>query len=123
MPVTVRVEGLRELNRRFARLDAAEKRELRADLRAAAEPVRSEAEHRAVADIRNIGSVWSRMKLGMTASYVYVAPKTRRRLGSPRPNVGTLLFKAMAAALEAKEREITRVIEELLDRRIRQEGL
>lgn len=122
MPATVRVEGLRELSRAFARLSDDLKMELRSGLREAAEPVREEAEHEAVRRIRKIGSVWSRMRLGVTMAYVYVAPATRRRRGTPRPMFGTLLFKAMLAAAEQKENELVRRLERLLDRLEKREG-
>ncbi len=117
----VRVKGLRELQRAFRDADKQLNKDLRAALRDVAEPVRAEAEERAVADIRNIGDDWSRMRVGVTQKLVYVAPKERgrRTRGNPliaRPNLAPLLMeRAMAPALESQENEIARGLGEMLD--------
>src|SRR5690242_2565980 len=93
MASAVHVEGLRELQRAFALISNDLRRDLRKQLAAAAEPARSRAESLAVSSIRNIGGKWSRMRLGVTTSAVYLAPKAHRAGGSPRPNLGPLLMK------------------------------
>jgi hypothetical protein len=120
---TIRVKGLKELDRAFKAMDKELQKELRAELKQAAEPVRDLAEQKATAGIRNIGPQWGQMKLGVTARSVYVAPKARRHGGSPRPNVGLLLMeKAMFPALDENEEKVERGVEELIDRLARKNG-
>lgn len=112
----VRVEGLRELQRAFALISTDLRRDLRSQLAQAAEPARSRAESLAVSSIRNIGGRWSRMRLGITTTAVYLAPKARRRGGSPRPNLGPLLMKdSMLPAAEETLPEIRTRLEGWLD--------
>jgi hypothetical protein len=110
----VRVEGLRELHRAFDVAGREMTKDLRAGLRSAAEPVRSDAESLAVQGIDRIGVPWSRMRVGVTRSSVYVAPQQRKRgRGSPRPNLaGLLLDRAMIPALEQNKEKVE---QEVLD--------
>lgn len=113
----VRVEGLRDLNRAFARLGAGVKKELVGELALAAEPVRAAAVELAVSGIRNIGPRWSQMRVGVTQSLVYVAPKSRRRRGSPRPNLAPLLMdRAMQPALDENKEEVVTRLGLMIDR-------
>ena len=108
----LRVQGLRELEQAFARFGAAEKKMLAGVLASAAEPVRERAQELASHNITNIGPRWEQMKVGVTTKLVYVAPRARRRRGSPRPNLaGLLMDKAMQPALDEKAPEV----ESLLD--------
>jgi hypothetical protein len=118
MPVgAVRIEGLRELQVSLQRMRSEVGPELRKELRDAGEPVRALAEEKAVGRIRNIGPQWSRMRLGVTTKVVYVAPKSRRHGGSPRPNLGGLLMdRAMQPALDESAAEIYPRVEAMLDR-------
>lgn len=107
----VRVEGLREMNRAFARADRDMKRHLRSALKDVAEPVREDAERLAGQKVRNMGAgPWAGMRVGVTTNLVYVAPKkrgTRGRGPSRRPNLADLLMgRAMAPALEEHAEEI-----------------
>lgn len=123
MAAEVRIEGFRELNRALRFIDKNVAKEIRDEFREAAEPVRASAETLAVSRIRNIGPVWSRMRVGSTAREVYVAPRARRRGGSPRPNVGRLLFEqSMVPALEKHRGEIEKRTEDVLDRLGRKAG-
>jgi len=97
----IKVEGLRELQRSFALISNDLRRDTRTQLQEAAEPARSRAEDLAVSNIRNIGGRWSRMRLGVMATAIYLAPSTRRGGGSPRPNLGPLLMnRSMLPAAE-----------------------
>lgn len=117
MPAAVAVEGLPELQRAFRQIDAGLQKQLRAELAEAAEPARTQAERFAVENISHIGQRWSQMRLGVTARYVYLAPKARRRGGSPRKNLGTLLLQeAMWPAAEDKRPEVEARLELWLDR-------
>jgi hypothetical protein len=102
----VRVEGLRELQRSFGQIQTGLRRDLRTQLKAAAEPARTRAEGLAFT-IRNMTGPWSRMRIGVTASAVYLAPKSKRRGGSPRPNFKLLLLRdSMLPAAEETMPEV-----------------
>lgn len=113
----LQVEGLRELSRAFNHMSRDLNRELRAELKEVAEPVRRSAENMARANIPNIGPRWSRMKIGVTQKTVYIAPKSRRRRGTPRKNLAGLLVKqAMLPARNQNEAAVVRGVERMLDR-------
>jgi len=118
MPVgEIRVQGLRELQIAFSETSAEMKKALRAELREVAEPVRVGAESLAMKEISHLGPGWSRMRIGTTLNTVYVAPKSHRQGGSPRPNLaGLLMDKAMQPALEEAEPEILAGLTLMLDR-------
>lgn len=97
----IQVQGYRELMRSFALISNGLRRDLRSQLAEAASPAKDRAESLADTNIRNIGGRWSRMRIGVTTTAVYLAPATRRRGGSPRPNLGPLLMKdSMLPAVE-----------------------
>ena len=113
----VRVDGLRELNRAFAKFGAEEKKALTGALADAAEPVRARAETLADQNIRNIGPDWDQMRTGATTKLVYVAP-ARRRGRNPnlaRPNLAPLLMdKALSPALEEAMPEVVDLLDGVL---------
>lgn len=119
MAETIRVEGLRELQRAFKRADGVLQHELRDGLRAAAEPVRLDAEREAVQSITRIGVPWSRMRVGVTQKIVYVAPKKRGVKGRDsrlrRPNLFRLLLTAMEVAAGRNQARVTQGLERVLD--------
>lgn len=103
----IKVEGLRELDRALRELDPLIQKELRLALRAASEPVRVRAAALGLDRIsgmkRAVNSAWWTMRLGGGA-FVYVAPASRNKGGSPRPNLaGLLMQKAMRPGLEEGE--------------------
>lgn len=113
----VRVEGLRDLDRAFARFGKAEKKMLRGRLAAAAEPVRDRAQDLAGSEIRNIGPDWQEMKVGVTTKLVYVAPARRRGRNAnlARPNFAPLLMsRALSPALEQNKDEVVGLIDDML---------
>lgn len=115
----IRVEGLRELSRAFAVADKTLSRELRKRLREAADPVRVDAEGLASSRIRKIGLTWSRMRVGVTRTSVYVAPRERglRGIAGPRmrPNLaGLLMERAMIPSLEANIAGVTEAVDDVL---------
>lgn len=114
---TVRVEGLRELNRAFALASREVAADMRGRLREVAEPVRSDAESIAVATIRRIGIPWSRMRVGVTQSSVYVAPRQRgtRLPNRKRPGLAPRLLNAELSALARNESRVVAGVEGLLD--------
>lgn len=110
----VTVEHARELELAFLRLRKEVLVGLKAAIIDAAEPIKTEAEANAVADIRNIGSRWSRMRIGVTPQFVYIVPASRRRRGSPRPNLAGLLQPAMEQAADDHEDSLLARIDELV---------
>jgi hypothetical protein len=103
----IQVEGLRELDRALRELEPAVQKELRLALRAASEPVRARAAALGLAGIsgmrRAVNSTWWEMRLGGSA-FIYLAPASRNKGGSPRPNLaGILMQKAMRPGLEQGE--------------------
>ena len=123
MPGAVEVRGLRELDRAFLEVSKDVRTGMRKELREVAEPVRSAAEELAAGGIRNIGDRWSRMRVGVTSKMVYVAPKARRRGGSPRKNLAVLLLtRALEPALAQHQEEVVHRIEGWLDGLIDKNG-
>lgn len=124
MPVpAVQVNGLRDLQRAFKLADAATRRELRAALKEVGEPIARDAEALAKARITRIGKAWPQMRVGVTQSLVYVAPKERGRLTKRnppryrRPNLFDLLMgRAMEPALEQNLPGVEAAVEHALDR-------
>lgn len=113
---TVRVHGLAELNRALKKMGGDLPKETRQALLKAGEPTRIRAESLAHSVGHNTDR-WSAMRLGSTTRVVYIAPKARRRRGTPRPNFGTMLMEeAMIPALEQTEPGIIVAIDEMLYR-------
>lgn len=115
----VRVRGLRELQRDFKKMSKDLSKELRKELKEAAEPVRSSAEKLALGKIRNMprSPDWAGMRTGVTARSVYVVPSRRRRGGSGRTNLATLLLeRAMDPALQENEDKVVDRLDDMLGR-------
>jgi hypothetical protein len=115
----LRVEGLRDLHRAFRVADKDLTKELRSSLRKVAEPVRADAETLASAGIRRIGIPWSRMRVGVTQTTVYVAPRKRGagrgRDPRSRPNLFDLLLqRSLEPALARNETRIVNEMEQML---------
>lgn len=114
----VKVEGLRELQRAFARADRKMSRELRKELRTAAKPVSEEAERLAVSEIKNMTEDWSMMRIGVTRKEIYVVPQLRgtKSRQRKRPNLKDLLLdRAMEPALEREREHVVERIQHVLD--------
>lgn len=112
----VRVEGYKELVQAFKKMEGELPKELNDALRDAGEKPRSLAERLAGSEIRNISGGWERMRLGVTSRGVYIAPATRRRGGSPRPNLAVELMKeAMWPAVESTQEQTVRRLERMID--------
>ncbi len=112
----IRVKGLNDLHRALKTADNQTRLGVRKVERQVAEPVRVEAEQLAAREISHIGTEWSTMRIGITQKLVYVAPKRRRRQGSPRKNLaGLLMDKAMQPALERNRAKIEKNFEDMLD--------
>jgi hypothetical protein len=118
----VHVRGLRELQAALAKADRDTRLGLRADLRNVAKPVQQDAQQLALSTIAGMprSPRWAGMRIGVTRSLVYVAPRqkgTRGRGPEGRPNLANLLMtKAMEPALERNRPGIERSMETVLDR-------
>lgn len=115
------IEGYAGLMRALAFAERDIRLDLRDSLRDAAEPVRADAETLAVSQIQRIGIPWSRMRVGITRTLVYVAPRQRGTKGRGnqrfrRPNLKDLLLdRAMNPALARNESQIERRVIEMLN--------
>lgn len=123
MPAEVTVRGLRELELAFAAAGKKANRELRAELRKVAEPIRSDAESLARSAIPRIGPKWSRMRVvGVTRTLVYVAPRERGVKGRGadprrRPKFADLLLeRSMDPALEKNKDKVEGAVGDLFAR-------
>ena len=122
MPVVV--SGLRELNRAFANTDKETRLAWRAEERRIAEPIRKDAEQKALTAIPHMpGSPkWARFRVGVTRQMVYVAPRQRgartaARRGYRRPNLADLLeTRALVPAGEQHEHQVDAEMERLMDK-------
>ena len=120
MAGVIAVEGLRDLQRAFKLADVTVSKELRKTLRLVAAPVALDAERLAVDTIPRIGFPWSRMRVGVTQSSVYIAPRERGRASRNnralrRPNLkGLLLDRAMEPALAQDTSLVVAGVEEML---------
>ena len=103
----IKIHGQVELERAFLQLRREVLTELRPALRKIAEIVSKDAQARATTEISNIGDRWARMRVGVVQKGAYVAPASKRRGGSPRPNLAPLLMdRAMQPALDSKQEEV-----------------
>ena len=119
----IQVENYRELQRAFRQMGSDVAKGKRDELKKLAEPARVETERLARANITNIGSRWSSVRLGVTQRMIYLVPKARRGQGSKRPNLSPLLLReAYEPAVKSKEGEIRHGLEEWLDHLARSNG-
>ena len=118
MADAIRVKGLADLNRALAQADRNVRLGIRAEYRKVAEPVRSDAESLALANISHIGVPWSRMRIGVTQRSVYVVPKQRSTKGRSRsrrrPNLALLMYPQMQKALDRNADKVERSFNEML---------
>lgn len=113
---SIKISGLRETITAFRQIDRKLPRVIQDALKSAAKPVADRAHQLAVDNISHIGADWSRMRVGASASTVYVAPAARRKRGSPRPNLGVLLLEqSLLPAVDEMLPEITERVEAALD--------
>lgn len=133
---TIRVRGLRELNKAFNQAEKHVRGDLKGELHRVAVPVQLMAQRLAVTKISGLaatnttsGAEWAHMRIGATQTIVYVAPQQRGRLtkrnkrryargmGTGPPSFADLLMtKAMEPALNMNEGETVRRLEDMLDR-------
>ncbi len=123
----IAIEGYTDLDKAFRELEFGVQRSFREELKDASEPARIRSEQLALSEIsgmRRWKTVnWSEMRLGATQQGVYLAPKNRRKIGQPRPNLAKLLiFKAMIPGTEQTLPEIEIQVQRVLDSSIAKAG-
>jgi hypothetical protein len=122
---TLRVEGLASLTKHFAVIDKELSGDLRDGFRRAAEPVRRDAETLTVQAIGVSRTGWHQMRVGVTRTSVYVAPKQRGR-GTPpnrrRRSYRTTVLPRMVAALRVNESRVRHEAERVLNTSIAKWG-
>ena len=128
MPVTsqtLRVEGLSSLQKHFAVIDKELAGDLRDGFRKAAEPVRRDAEALTVQAIGISRVPWHQMRVGVTRTTVYVAPKQRGR-NTPaqrrRRSYRTTVLPRMLTALHANAGRVRQEAERTLNNSIARWG-
>ena len=109
------VRGRAELEKAFLELRREVLREIKPALLTAAEPARRDAETIARENISNLGYPWSQMRIGATPRGVYIAPKSKRRRGSRRPNLAPLLAKSMQQAADQNQEKVVKAISVAVD--------
>jgi hypothetical protein len=118
----IEIFGYRELMRAFAQADKDSRKYVRAAFREVGQPVASEAEQLALTRIRNMprSPKWARMRVGVTRTLVYVAPRqkgTHGRGPRRRSNLADLLMgRAMQPALEHNASRLEANVERALDK-------
>lgn len=115
MADTVVTEGFVELSRAFGRVNRQFPKDLRKQLKLAAEPVRADASRLAGVQVGNLGEgdPWTGMRTGGGVKLVYVAPKQKGRASRSnprkrRPKLAPHILKAMQTALERNSGEVAR---------------
>jgi hypothetical protein len=117
----VTIRGLRELENLAAASGKKANKLVRSELRKVAQPIAADAQGLAESSITRIGPKWGKMRVGVTKTLVYVAPKERgikTRGPDPRrrPKFADLMEeRAMDPALERNEGNIESAVEHALD--------
>jgi hypothetical protein len=119
--VALSVEGYTDVMRAMKTMEKNVRLGYRKEIRQAAEPVRQTAESLAAVRIRGMGQgdPWTRMRVGVTQTSVYVAPVKRGiRAGSrKRRNLAPLMqARVMEPALYAHQDEVFRHVDSLVQR-------
>lgn len=127
MAGAVEVQGLKELQRGLHAINRDVDKELRAELGAIAQPVASLAGQLAGREVHNLLSPtaaidWWKMRVGFSSGVVYIAPATRRTVGTRRPNLAGLLERPMQEAVDTSEPAIRAGIERVLGELITKYG-
>ena len=110
------------MSRAFGRINKEFSKDLRKQLKLAAEPVRADASRLAGMQVRNLGEgdPWTGMRTGGGIKLVYIAPKQKGRASRSdprrrRPNLAPHILKAMQDALVRNADEVARRANRALD--------
>ena len=118
-PVTVRIHGLRELNRALGKVNKDAGRKVRDALKEAAEPVAASARTRLA---RYPGASTATISPRATTRSVFVTQR-KRKVSGLRPDFGTLQMKeVLLPALYDHEDDLVDAVEDALDRLGRMQG-
>ena len=114
--MTVRVQGLRELDRALKQSDAGLRKMMRADLKEAARPVSDEAQQR-LGRIRASARTTSGIRPRVRSAGVVVVEQSRRKTTGKRGDWGAYQMRAiLIPALAARTGEVVHRLETMLDR-------
>ena len=125
----IRLKGQKELERSFKQMRKEVLKSIRTDVRKLATPVQRDAQQRALDEIPNIGQAWSRLRLGVLVSGVYLAPRERGRRSRAiaelrRPNlVDLMMTRALIPAFEAHQAELMQGFSRIIDDASKKSGL
>ena len=115
---TVRVHGLREVNRAFKRLETGVEKEVKEELKKLAEPVAADARGRIS---RYRGASTATIKPYATMKGAVVRQQIKKRTGK-HSQFGSLQMGHLIGALEDNESSVVEGVEDLLDFLKRKEG-
>lgn len=115
---SVQVHGLREVNRAFKRIDDQLVREVKEELKKAAEPVAADARERIG---HYAGASTSTIAPIATMRGAVVRQRQNKKTGN-RPDFGGLQVVHMIHALEDNESQVVEQVEDLIDWLGRKEG-
>jgi len=115
---TVRVSGLREVNRAFKRIDASVVAEVKDELKKLAEPVAADSRERIG---HYAGASTSTIKPYPTMKGVVVRQAQKKKTGK-RGDFGALQMGHLMSSLDDHEDQIVEGVEDLLDWLGRKEG-
>lgn len=118
MAGAVKVKGLRETVRAFNKLDRTVTREVRKELKQAAEPVRDDSRGR-ISKYR--GSQPARVGIKASGASIYVTQRARKVSGQ-RGDYGLLQQRHLEDALDENQGEVRKGVEDALDRLARSHG-
>ena len=109
---TVRVKGLRELQRDLRKVEKGLRKEVDASLKLAAEPVVEQARANLA---RYAGAKLNTIKPRVNTGRVYVRQNARKVTGK-RPDFGSLQMRVgLIPALQERQGEVIRIMEDQLD--------
>ena len=113
MAGTIRVKGLRELDRAFRKMDKELSKDLRSSLKEAAEVVAVEARSR----FQGIQPATSATMKAVVRARGASVEQTKGRTTGLRPDYGALqMRRALSPALDAKSAEVAKKVDDMLGR-------
>lgn len=121
MPPVLKVRGYNDLHQTLRKLDRQVRRDVYREIKRTAFGVHLDAERFARRQISRIGRRWWRMRIGVTAPVVYIAPRMRgaRDRSRKRRNLARLLAgKAMRPAVRKNQRVVKRKLQRVIDRNL-----
>ena len=116
---TIRVEGLRELDAAFKKMDKSLRKDFVKELKKAAEAPKELARQKILGELRNMPPTprYAGQRVGVSgATTVYLVPSWKGGGGSGRPNLKGAIGRRMEAAVDEKSGEVEDDIGQMIDR-------